>query len=82
MKEAAITKAFVKMMAALVTMVGKHPMIVQVRFQFNGGYTGCTSLKLTYFQIKILNEPLLVPKQMIPQNKALILSFHMTPKKI
>ena len=30
MKEAAITKAFVKMMAALVTMVGKDPMIVLV----------------------------------------------------
>ena len=30
MKEAAITKAFVKMMAAFVTMVGKDPMIVLV----------------------------------------------------
>ena len=30
MKEAAITKAFVKMMSAFVTMVGKHPMIVLV----------------------------------------------------
>ena len=39
MKEAAITKAFVKMMAAFVTMVGKDPMIVQVRFQFNGLFT-------------------------------------------
>ena len=38
MKEAATTKAFVKMMAAFVTMVGKHPMIVPVRFQFNGWY--------------------------------------------
>ena len=30
MKEAAITKAFVKIMAAHVTMVGKDPMIVLV----------------------------------------------------
>ena len=40
MKEAAITKAFVKMMAALVTMVGKHPMIVPVRFQLMGDIQG------------------------------------------
>jgi hypothetical protein len=30
MKEVAITKAFVKMMAAFATMVGKDPMIVLV----------------------------------------------------
>ena len=30
MKEAAITKAFAKMMSAFVTMVGKDPMIVLV----------------------------------------------------
>ena len=37
--------------------------------------TRCKSRNLTYFQIKILKEPLLVMKQTIPQQKALDFSF-------
>ena len=42
-------------------------------------YTGCKSRNDTYFQIKILKEPLLVLKQTVLQQKALDLSFNLTP---
>ena len=41
--------------------------------------TGCNSGKWKKVQTNILKEPLLVLKQTIPQKKALVFSFKMTP---
>ena len=43
------------------------------------GNTGCKSPNDTLSKINILKEPLLVQKQTIPQQKALDLSFNLTP---
>mgnify|MGYP006056599415 CR=1 FL=1 len=42
-------------------------------------YTGCGSPKENPTDFKIVKEPLLVQKQTIPQQKALDLSFNLTP---
>ena len=42
-------------------------------------YTGCKSPKDTFSKINILKEPLLAQKQTISQQKALDLSFNLTP---
>ena len=41
--------------------------------------TGCNSGKWKKVQTNILKDPLLVLKQTIPQQKALDLSFNLTP---
>ena len=41
--------------------------------------TGCKSPKHTFFKINIVKEPLLVHKQTLHQQKALDISFNLTP---
>ena len=45
----------------------------------NPGDTGCASHFGNLTNFKILKEPLLLQKQAIPQQKALDLSFNLTP---
>ena len=69
MKEAATTKAFVKMMAAFVTMVGKHPLIVPVCFQFNWWYKNHNSSNSDKYNYLFFPQISIAPKTMTATTK-------------
>ena len=47
--------------------------------EYHHSYTGCVRQKENPTDFKIVKEPLLELKQTIPQKKALVFSFKMTP---